>query len=65
MAKMHWLEHVSMLLLITGALLWGINGVTGLFGTPFILTGWFWEVIYTLVGLAGLGGVVHWVRSML
>lgn len=54
------MKKIAMWLVYIGALLWGILGVTGLFGAPYNLLasifggGVFLNVVYALVGVAGL-----------
>ena len=52
-----WLFTIAVTI---GALAWGLYGVTGMTGTPFLLVDWIFRVdwlintVYVLVGIAGI-----------
>ena len=51
---------VMTLLATVGLLAWGVYGITGFFGTPFLLVDWIFRIdwlintVYTIVGIIGL-----------
>lgn len=59
--KMNGLSWFGYALVMTGAILWGIFGVTGLFGTPYNVVEKLFSfapvignIIFALVGISGL-----------
>lgn len=62
--KMGFLGWTTYVLITIGALAWGVYGVTGFFGEPFLLVNWLFRfdwlinTVYLLVGLLGVYALV-------
>ena len=63
---MKWLELVGTLLVIVGALNWGLLGLLNLNVVEMLLGGWpaVVRVVYILVGVAGLWLLYDWYVKM-
>ncbi|MEK9178815.1 MAG: DUF378 domain-containing protein [Patescibacteria group bacterium] len=63
---MKWVETVGMLLVIVGALNWGLWGLLNLNVVEMLLGAWptVVKVVYILVGLAGLWLLYDWYVKM-
>jgi len=63
---MRWLELVGTLLVVVGALNWGLWGLLNLNVVEMLLGGWptVVRVVYILVGVAGLWLLYDWYVKM-